>query len=81
MSIDDTNLKKNLLGDLSPRGTADNLNICVATVYVLLDRGELDSYRVGRARRIRRESIEALKERNAVPPRGLVHLPDDGEST
>lgn len=70
MSIDEANLKKNLRGDLSPRGTADDLGTCVATVYVLLDKGELDSYHVGRARRIRRESIEALKDRHSVPPRG-----------
>jgi hypothetical protein len=44
MSIDEANLKKNLRGDLSPRGTADDLGTCVATVYVLLDKGELDSY-------------------------------------
>ena len=81
MYIDESNPKKNQPGGLSPRDTATALGTCISTVYVLLDKGELDSYRVGRARRIRPESIEALKDRNAVPPRGLVHFPDDGEAT
>ena len=70
MSINETDPKKNPPGGLSPRDTATELGTCVATVYVLLDKGELDSYRVGRARRIRVESIAGFKERHAVPPRG-----------
>ncbi len=70
MPINGDGPKKNLPGGLSPRSAAHELGVCIATVYVLLDQGELASFRVGRARRIRRESIEALKNRHAVPARG-----------
>jgi excisionase family DNA binding protein len=49
-------------GGLSPREAADDLGVCVATIYVLLGTGELASYKIGRARRIPRESIDAIKQ-------------------
>ena len=51
-------------GGLSPREAADDLGVCVSTIYVLMGTGGLASYKVGRARRIPRESIDALKRQS-----------------
>lgn len=44
------------------RETADLLSVSERTVRYMLDRGELRSVTIGRARRITAESIEALLE-------------------
>ena len=51
---------RNRRGGLSPREAANELGVCVATVYVLLGNGQLPSYKIGRARRITREAIDAI---------------------
>ena len=51
-------------GGLSPREAADDLGVCISTIYVLLGTGGLASYKIGRARRIPRESVDALKQQS-----------------
>ena len=52
-------------GAFSPREAADDLGVSVSTIYVLMGKGGLASYKIGRARRIPRESIDALKQQDA----------------
>ena len=58
------NTTPNRRGGLSPREAADALGVSISTVYVQLGMGGLVSYKVGRARRIPRESIDALKRQS-----------------
>ncbi len=57
---------------LSPHETGLALGVGLTTVYELLKLGELESFRVGRARRIPRPSIEAFKRRNMVEQRDVA---------
>ena len=47
--------------DLSVAEVSSILGVTNPTVYKLMARGELDSYKVGNARRITRESLERLR--------------------
>lgn len=47
--------------DLTVQETCAILRCTAPTVYRLLERGELKSYTVGRARRITQESLEKLR--------------------
>ncbi|MCZ6612926.1 MAG: helix-turn-helix domain-containing protein [Planctomycetota bacterium] len=58
------------IGGLSPRAAAADIGVSISTIYVLLADGRLESYRIGRARRITRRSINALVDDNRVEPRG-----------
>lgn len=55
--------------DLSINEVCAILNVSPPTIYKLMNRGELESYLVGRARRITRESIERVRKggRGAAP--------------
>ena len=57
--------RRNRRGAFSPREAADDLGVCVSTIYVQLGKWNLASYKIGRARRIPRESVDALKGRDA----------------
>lgn len=46
--------------------THERLNCSRGTIYNLLRAGELESFKIGRARRIRPESVAAYVERNTV---------------
>lgn len=52
--------------DYTPEAAAERLNCCRATIYRLIDRGVLQSYSLGRARRITTESLERLRNGEAV---------------
>ena len=56
---------------LSPHETGLALGVGLTTVYELLKSGELESFRVGRARRIPRTSIKSFIHRNTVDRRGI----------
>ena len=56
---------------LNPQETGLALGVCTSTVYELLKSGELDSFKVGRARRIPRTSIRSFIHRNTVDRRGI----------
>jgi len=47
----------------SPKQAMNLLQVGRATLYSLLDRGELESFRVGRSRRITIKSVNAYVER------------------
>ena len=44
-------------GDFSPLSAAEELDVCVATIWKLIKKGHLKTYHVGRARRILRQSM------------------------
>lgn len=48
---------------LSAAEVARNLGVARVTVYGLMDRGELPSFRVGSVRRVRAEDLQAFVER------------------
>ena len=50
--------------DLSVSEVSGMFGVTNPTVYKMLARGELDSYKVGRAQRITAESIERLRNGN-----------------
>lgn len=72
--------EKNSLSELLAEGfdtvpeAAKYLRLCRATVYVLMDRGELASARFGKARRIPRRALREYAERCLVG--GLDHGAD-----
>lgn len=47
--------------DLTVREACTMLNVSPPTVYKMLAEGQLVSYKVGKCRRIKRESFEALR--------------------
>ena len=54
---------------LRPEEAAEFLKISRATLYVLMERGQIPSVRVGRARRIPSEALKRwLKERMETEP-------------
>jgi excisionase family DNA binding protein len=48
---------------LSPRTAAHVLGVSRSKFYVLIDKGELRAVRIGRARRVTAESVDAFVER------------------
>ncbi|CUH42065.1 helix-turn-helix domain-containing protein [Ruegeria atlantica] len=62
----------NKLSDLSPQSAAEELDCSPRKVWDLIDLAELETYKVGRVRRITRESLDAFKERNRVTPKGAA---------
>ncbi len=48
----------------SPTEVAELLSVSRQTIYNLMDRGELPSYRIGRSRRIHIDAINALLAAN-----------------
>jgi excisionase family DNA binding protein len=52
---------------LTVHETAKRLGISVPTVYRLIDRGELPSVKIGRARRIPLERLDSFLARQTVP--------------
>ncbi len=56
----------------SPTEVADLLSVSRQTIYNLMDRGELPSYRIGRSRRIHIDAINALLEANQTGNHGQV---------
>ena len=48
--------------DLSINEACSILNVTNPTVYKLIAQGQLDSYKVGRSRRITRESLQRLRQ-------------------
>ena len=57
---------------LTPQEVADLLKIAKNTVYELIKRGELQSYKVGRKIRVDAEAVEALKKGRQPTPRLVV---------
>jgi excisionase family DNA binding protein len=53
-------------GLMSVREAADFLQVCVATIYNLCERGDLMYCKIGGARRIPRRALIELAERNLV---------------
>jgi len=53
---------------VSPRGAEQLLGISKTTLYELLNRGELESFTLGRSRKITLASIRALIERRIEAP-------------
>ena len=51
-----------ILPDLTVEQVAHYLNCSAVTVHKLINCDVVKSYKVGRARRIRRESVEALRD-------------------
>lgn len=47
--------------DLSIAEVSSVLNVTNPTIYKMIARGELDSYKVGRSRRITQESVRRLR--------------------
>lgn len=47
----------------SPEGTGEVLDLSRAQVYELLARGEIESFKIGRLRKVPREAIDAYIER------------------
>jgi excisionase family DNA binding protein len=54
--------------DLSINEACSILNVTNPTVYKLIARGQLDSYKVGRSRRITRESLQRLRQGHPKQP-------------
>ena len=54
--------------DLTIEETAHELNCSVMHVYRMLNRGTISAYKVGRNTRVRRESLDALKNNNPWKP-------------
>ncbi|WP_394707565.1 helix-turn-helix domain-containing protein [Sedimenticola selenatireducens] len=52
------------IGDCSVTETCTWLNCTPPTVYKLLASGDLEGYKIGRSRRITRESIQRLRSGN-----------------
>ncbi len=50
-------------GDLSVQEACSVLCVTAPTIYRLINKGDLTSYKAGRARRIKAESIEALRNK------------------
>lgn len=57
--------------DLTIAETSAALNVTNPTIYKMIARGDLDSYTVGRARRITQESIQRLRSGQPAPKRGV----------
>ena len=47
----------------TPKEAAEYLRVSVATIYRLTQQGRLPAYRIGTARRYRREDLDAVPER------------------
>ncbi len=58
MSINDISI----LTDLTVKQTANFFQVSRVTIHRMLNRGELDSYKFGNSRRIRKESIERVRD-------------------
>ncbi len=58
--------------DLKIADVANELNISDRKAWELIRVGELHSYKVGRSRRIPRESVDAYKARHAVINKGAA---------
>ncbi|RLJ21780.1 hypothetical protein DJ030_03380 [bacterium endosymbiont of Escarpia laminata] len=56
-----------LIGDLTGTHFKAEFNCSNQKLWDLINTGEIEAYYVGRMIRIRRESIEAYKERHRVP--------------
>lgn len=59
---------------LSTPQAAAELGVTPATVYRLINNGDLAAHRIGRVIRIRGEDLDAYLSRTRVPPGGLDHL-------
>lgn len=59
---------------LSTPQAATELGVTVATVYRLINKGELAAHRIGRVIRIRRKDLDAYLRGTRVPPGSLDHL-------
>ena len=59
---------------LSTPQTAAELGVTPATVYRLINNGDLAAHRIGRVIRIREEDLDAYLQRTRVPAGGLDHL-------
>lgn len=51
---------------LTPGEVCERLCVSTPTLYRLMENGELPYIKIGRCRRIRREDVEALIQRNTV---------------
>ncbi len=58
--------------DLKVADAAKELSISERFAWELIREGELQSYKVGRLRRIPRESVDAYKARHAVITKGAA---------
>jgi excisionase family DNA binding protein len=59
---------------LSTPQVAEELGVTLATVYRLINNGELLAHRIGRVIRVRGEDLDAYLCRTRVSPGGLDHL-------
>lgn len=59
---------------LSTPQTAAELGVTLATVYRLINNGDLAAHRIGRVIRVRGEDLDAYLQRTRVPPGALDHL-------
>ncbi|MFC3615067.1 excisionase family DNA-binding protein [Lutimaribacter marinistellae] len=66
-------------GDYTPKQAAEQLNVGLTTIYALLNSGELTSYKVGTRRRIRWESVEAMRKGEPWEP-GSCNAHKGGEA-
>jgi len=62
-------------------GAAEYLGLHLATLYKLIDTGEVPAYQIGRLIRLRRADLDTFLERSRVHPGELAHLypPDHDE--
>ena len=56
------------LGDFTVPGVCNELKCGKSTVYKMLNKGELKGYKVGSGIRIRRSSVNSLKDNNPYVP-------------
>lgn len=51
--------------DPNPKQFCELFGVSMATFHRMLKRGEIDTYKIGRSLRVKRESIEALRNGHA----------------
>jgi excisionase family DNA binding protein len=70
MYPDDANTMENsrVKKSYSPKQVEGLLGICHSTVYELLKKGKLKSFKIGKSRKIFEESIEELQQERADDP-------------
>ena len=61
---------------LSTKQAAARLGLAEATVYRLVDAGDLPAYRFGRVIRFQQAEVDDFIQRSRIQPGTLDHLPD-----
>lgn len=63
---------------LSTKEAARHLGIATATLYRLIDSGELPAYRIGRVIRLKQAEVDTFIEGARIQPGTLEHIDADG---